>query len=471
VKRSGRPDRKGQSKRRPQNTSQTQRADICDARGADARGIGSRRLAINLIEAVLGRRRSLDEALAATAQNSDGALDPRDRAFARLVAATVLRRHGQLATLVDAFVTQPLPEEARRVRHILLMAAAQLVFLAAPPHAVIDTAVTLCKGHKRTYRYRGLVNAVLRRIAEHGAAIIEQQDEVALNIPAWMRAQWTSDYGEPLAREIALASLREADLDLTAKTDATVWAERLGGRWLGAGAIRLSDHSGRIDALAGFAEGAWWVQDFAASLPARLFGDVSGRRIADLCAAPGGKTAQLAARGGLVTAVDSSASRLERLSANLARLGLDSTVVADDARSWTPDAPFDAILLDAPCSATGTIRRHPDILHLKSADDIAALTTLQADMLDHACDLLVPGGVLVYCTCALQKAEGEEQMARILARREDLIAMQVTAEEIAGNAHLLNTNGEIRTLPCHAPATDAAPGMDGFFVGRLRKSA
>jgi 16S rRNA (cytosine967-C5)-methyltransferase len=434
------------------------------------RGLDARRLALDLIEAVLGKRRSLDEALAAAAQRPAGDLDPRDRAFARLMAATVLRRHGQLTALVDTFVAQPLPEEARRAHHILLMAAAQLVLLRSPPHAAIDTAVTLCKGHKRTYRFRGLVNAVLRRIAERGDAVVAQQDDVALNVPAWLLAGWQADYGPALARKIAAASLREADLDLTVKANAPDWAERLGGRVLTDWSIRLSEGSGRIDLLAGFAEGAWWVQDFAASLPARLLGPVTGGRIADLCAAPGGKTAQLVVAGAAVTAVDSSAERLERLSANLTRLGLKATAIAADARTWTPDAPLDGILLDAPCSATGTIRRHPDILHLKSAADGPSLAALQTEMLAHAANQLAPGGVLVYSTCALEKAEGEEQIERILAARADLTRMPVSTDEIGGLSHLLNGAGDLRTLPCHAPGpTEAKPGMDGFFASRLRK--
>lgn len=434
-------------------------------------GLKARRLAAELIAAVLADRRPFDDTFERLTAHSDFAgLDPRDRAFARAIAATVLRRKGQLAEIVKHFIEKPLPERRGKLDAILLAATAQLVFLKTPPHAVINLAVFQVREDREARRFSRLANAVLRRVCEQGAALAAAQDAARLNTPGWLWRSWTESYGEEEAQRIALQHLGEPPLDLTVKSNSEEWARKLGGVVPPTGGVRLKA-KGRIDELEGYAEGEWWVQDAAASLPARLLGDVRGKRVADLCAAPGGKTAQLAFAGGRVTAVDISAKRLERLRDNLARLRLEAETVEADVLDWTPDEAFDAILLDAPCAATGTIRRHPDIPHLKTALDVRELAVLQRAMIAASLDRLKPGGVLVYCTCSLQPEEGPEQIARLLAERKDVALQPVEPEEIGGRAEWLDGQGALRTLPQYMQLSDPdLSGMDGFYAARVVKT-
>jgi 16S rRNA (cytosine967-C5)-methyltransferase len=308
---------------------------------------------------------------------------------------------------------------------------------------------------------------LLRRTVREGAAIVSGGDAVRLDIPAWLYARWTKTYGEADAHRIAQASLTEASLDLSVKGDASIWAERLGADVLPTGTLRLAA-GGRIEDLAGYADGAWWVQDAAASLPARLFGPVAGLAVADLCAAPGGKTAELAAAGADVTAVEHSSTRLARLRANLARLQLTANLVEADAASWAPGRTFDAVLLDAPCTATGTIRRHPDILRLKRPEDVGALAGLQAWLLDNAVRLLKPGGTLVYCTCSLEAEEGPDQIVRLLDGNPKLARVPIEAGVCGIAPEWLTPEGELRTLPFHLPnERPELSGLDGFYAARL----
>ncbi len=445
------------------------------------------RLAVHaVLERVLVRGRTLDDALAealapsGSAAAGDGAaLDPRDRAFVRLLATTVVRRAGTLEALVAACLERPLPDKQRPVLLVLLSGAAQLLMLATPPHAAIGLAVDVVRRVPGAARFDKLVNAVLRRLAATGTAHLATLTSSALDIPDWLSKRWTAAYGAPLARRIAEASLAEAPLDLSVKVraDAGMWAERLGGIVLPTGTIRLASGSGRIEELPGFAEGAWWVQDAAAALPARLFGDVGGMRIADLCAAPGGKSAELAAAGARVTAIDISELRLARVRENLTRLGLDAELVAADATApclglVSPAPMFDAVLLDAPCSATGTIRRHPDILRLKRPGDLAALAAIQARLLDAAVALVKPGGLLVYCTCSLEPEEGETQVARLLSRHPGIARVPVQPAElglVGVDEGFVTVDGDLRTLPCHGlGASSLHQGLDGFYAARLR---
>jgi 16S rRNA (cytosine967-C5)-methyltransferase len=292
-------------------------------------------------------------------------------------------------------------------------------------------------------------------------------DAVGLDIPAWMLERWSNAYGADAARRIAQASLTEAALDLTVEGDPALWAERLGGIVLPTGSVRLKG-GGRIEDLAGYDEGAWWVQDAAAALPARLIGAVDGRDVADLCAAPGGKTAELAAAGARVTAVEQSAARLKRLGANLERLHLKADLIEADAATWAPGRTFDAVLLDAPCTATGTIRRHPDILRLKRPEDVAALSEQQKRLLENAVRLLKPGGTLVYCTCSLEPEEGVEQIANLLQREPRLARRPIALGECAIAPEWLTPAGDLRTLPYHLPNDKAElAGLDGFYAARL----
>jgi 16S rRNA (cytosine967-C5)-methyltransferase len=438
-----------------------------------ATGLPARRFAVALIEAVLQRGMTLDEALAAPTPSRDLAmLEARDRAFARLIASTVVRHLGVLEQVLGHFLQKPLPKDAGRARSILLAASAQLLFIATPAHAVINLAVEQCRRDRLARRFDKLANAVLRRVAAEGPAIRDSLDAPRLDIPAWLWRRWSAAYGEPIARRIAEASLREAPLDVTVKDDAAGWAERLHGHVVSGASIRLLE-PGRIEELPGYEDGAWWVQDAAAALPARLLGSVRGLRVADLCAAPGGKTAQLASAGAMVTAVDASAKRLAVLRENVRRLRIETEVevVEADVASWSPARRFDAILLDAPCTATGTLRRHPDILRLKHEEDVSRLAALQARLLRRAADLVAPGGTLIYCTCSLQPEEGEQQVERFLEDHRDYARAAIDPAELGGAADWISPAGDLRTLPHHLRLEHPdLSGMDGFYAARLKRA-
>ena len=435
-------------------------------RSDGAPGFAVRRVAADMVEGVLRRHRALDELLDST--NEFARLDERDRALVRALLATVLRRLGTLRHLLGLFLDRGLPVQAPRVETALLIGAAQILFLNVPDHAAVDLSVRLAQADSRAAGFAGLINAVLRRLAREGAARLAALDASPLDTPDWLIARWTAAYGAVTARAIAAANRSEPALDLSVKSDPRHWAEKLGGRVLATQSVRVIA-SGAVSALPGFVEGAWWVQDAGASLPARLFGDVRGRRVADLCAAPGGKTAQLAVAGANVTAVDRARARLQRLRENLARLALKAEIVAANVEEWSAD-PFDAVLLDAPCSSTGTVRRHPDVPWLKNAGDIVKLSTLQRRLLDRALALTKPGGTLVYCTCSLETDENEAIVADLLARAPNVQRAPITAAEVFGCAEFISKDGDLRTLPCHFPDSDSRfAGIDGFYAARLLK--
>lgn len=430
-------------------------------------GLAVREAAVRLIAAVVVEHRSLDEVLAKQLASSE--LEPRDRALARLIAGTVLRRRGELEAVLNSFLEKPLASRHGNLWPILLSGAAQLLFLDTPAHAAVGLAVEQTRRDRRARNFDRLVNALLRRVAREGKDVLEGRDGPRLNVPSWLYERWQAAYGDEVAHRIAEASLAEAPLDVMVKAAPELWAKRLGGIVLPTGSVRLAS-GGRVEALPGFGDGAWWVQDAAAALPARLLGPVDGRAVVDLCAAPGGKTAELAAAGAKVTALDLSGTRLARLRENLTRLHLEADLAEADAAVWDPGRTFDGVLLDAPCTATGTIRRHPDILHLKRPDDIAALAELQSRMLDNAARLVAPGGLLVYCTCSLEPEEGSQQIERFLARNADFERVPVESGECGIAAEWLSEAGDLRTLPFHLANERAElSGMDGFFAARLRR--
>jgi 16S rRNA (cytosine967-C5)-methyltransferase len=397
-------------------------------------------------------------------------LDARDRSLVRAIVGTALRRHGEIKTALAARLDRPLRDGTGELSAILHVGAAQILFLDVPDHAAVNIAVAQAAAGRQTRTARSLVNGVLRRIAREREAILARPAAGRTNTPAWLFARWAAAYGDATAETIAEAHLAQPALDISVKAEPVSWAERLGGVLLPTGTVRLA-HAGRVPDLAGYEEGAWWVQDAAAALPARLLGNISGRTVADLCAAPGGKTAQLAAAGAEVTAVDISESRVRRLAANLERLGLSAQLEAVDVLAWSPDRSFDAVLLDAPCTATGTIRRHPDILWLKRPEDLSALAAPQGKMLDRAAAIVAPGGLLVFCTCSLEAEEGEAQVAPFLARHPQFSLVPIGATEVAGLAHLVTPAGTLRTLPCHSFGPEPAfGGMDGFFAARFRRA-
>jgi 16S rRNA (cytosine967-C5)-methyltransferase len=424
----------------------------------------ARQVALDLIGAVLRRKRPLDDAI--EDHPAMGVLSARDRAFARLLVATVLRRLGQIDALIGDCLNTPLAPRAAIIHDILRIGIAQLLFLRTPPHAAVATSVDLA--HVRGFlSHKGLVNAVLRRLSLEGRDRIERQDAARLNTPDWLWRSWSRAYGEECARAIAGAHLKEAPLDLTLRSDDESWCERLQARRLPTGSLRRAA-GGSVMMLPGYAEGAWWIQDAAASLPVRLFDGIAGREIIDLCAAPGGKTAQLANLGAQVTAVDRSTRRLDRLIANLRRLGLPVAPLAADALVWRPEHPVDAVLLDAPCTATGAIRRHPDVPHLKHPEDVARLSAVQENLLRAALDMLQPGGTLVYCTCSLEPEEGPERVAALLRADAPVERRPIAPEEIGVAAEWITPLGDLRTLPCHLAEYD---GIDGFYAARLVKRA
>lgn len=422
----------------------------------------ARAVALGLLGASLRRRRPLEEALAG--DPGIAGLAPRDRAFARLLVASVLRRLPQLDALIARALRQPLADEAWVVQDILRLGAMQLLFLKTPAHAGVGETVALA-GAGSLQRFKGLINAVLRRLDREGAGWVKAQDAARINTPDWLWRSWSDAYGAERCDAIARTHLRAPPLDLTPRGDQEGLAEKLGAQPLPTGSLRLAE-AAPVAELPGYSEGAWWVQDAGAALPARLFGDVAGRTVVDLCAAPGGKTAQLAAAGATVIAVDRSSSRMARLGENLDRLGLKATCVVEDAAVWRPAEPAWAVLLDAPCSATGTIRRHPDIQRLKSEADVGRLTEIQDRLLAAALDMLRPGGTLVYCVCSLQAQEGEQRIAELLAGGAPAKLVPIDAGELAGEAAFLTALGELRTLPCHWAEWG---GIDGFYAARLRR--
>jgi len=424
----------------------------------------ARQVALDLIGAVLRRKRPLDDAIEDHAAMSE--LSVRDRAFARLLVATVLRRLGQIDALIRECLNTPLPPRAAIVHDILRIGISQLLFLRTPPHAAVATSVDLA--HSRGFlSHKGLVNAVLRRLSVEGAGRVERQDAARLNTPDWLWQSWTRAYGDELARAIATAHLKEAPLDLTLRANDDGWTEKLQATRLPTGSLRRPA-GGSVVSLPGYAEGAWWIQDAAASLPVRLLDGLAGREVLDLCAAPGGKTAQLANAGARVTAIDRSSRRLDRLVANLARLGLPVAAIPADALSWRPEQPVDAVLLDAPCTATGAIRRHPDVPHLKNPDDVSRLSVVQENLLRAAVDMLKPGGTLVYCTCSLEPEEGPLRIEALLKSGAPLRHDAIKAEELNAPADWISEAGDLRTLPCHLSEYD---GIDGFYAARLVKTA
>jgi 16S rRNA (cytosine967-C5)-methyltransferase len=437
-------------------------------------GLAARRIAADILDGVLHKHRTLDEQLDGGAAHPGlKTLSDRDRALMRRLVATILRRLGTLGHVLSRLLDRGMPTDAPRAQSALLIGAAQILWMEVPDHAAVDLSVRLVQSDRRAAKYAGLVNAVLRRCAREGQPLIDEIKSQTLDVPPWLLARWIAHYGEATAHDIAVALGHEPSLDITVKSDAAQWATRLHGEILPTGSVRTL-LQGSVTMLPGFAEGQWWVQDAAAALPARLFGDVAGKTIADLCAAPGGKTAQLVQAGAQVTAVDRSPGRMTRLRDNLARLALQAGTVVADAAEWPggeTGGGFDGILVDAPCSSTGTIRRHPDVAWLRQEADIGALTALQKRLLQRAVALLRPGGTLVYCTCSLEPEEGEQAVAALLAAESGVRRVPIDPAEVAGLGEIVTADGDLRTLPCHLPHADPRlAGLDGFYAARLVKS-
>lgn len=412
-----------------------------------ARPASARQAAAVLVAEVTEQGRTLDDALSDT--RSFNVLEGRDRAFARAIASATLRRLGGIDVVLARYMQQPLPKGAGLARAILRTGAAQLLVLGLPPHAVVSETVGLAQSANSSAPFARLMNAVLRKVATDGVTAFAALPPGA-DLPDWLFTRWRASYGGETARAIAAALRNEAPLDITVKHAAADWAEKLGGAVFEADTVRLAEHTD-VTAAPGFDEGAWWVQDAAAAAPVRLLGDINGLTVLDLCAAPGGKTMQLAAAGAQVTALDISEERLARVRENLTRTKLAADIVCADARSFAPKRTFDIVVLDAPCSATGTLRRHPDAAWLRRPTDIPALASLQAELLDRAIDLTTPGGKVLYIVCSLEAEEGPAVVQAALAQRP---------YEIESTDQILRTT----------PADRAAEGgMDGFYAHVLHR--
>jgi len=431
-----------------------------------APGLTARIAAARAISEAVTLARPLEERLAADLSLRDPRIDPRDRALARSISTVALRRMGTIRKAIAQRLEKGMPRRTGALEWTLVVGAAQLLFLETPDHAAVDLAVRAARADAASAPFAGLVNAILRSVARDRATILGASDALDDDTPPWLAARWRATYGDETARAIAAANRCEPTLDLSVKSDAVGWAARLGGVVLPTGSVRLDSHRPVVE-LEGYADGEWWVQDAAAALPARLLGVRPGQRVVDLCAAPGGKSAELAAAGAVVTTVDRSAERLKVLSANFERLKLDAEIVVADALAFDA-APFDATLIDAPCSATGTIRRHPDVAWMKRPADLPVLARLQSQLLDKAIALTKPGGPIVYCTCSLEPEEGEAQIVALLRRNPDVRRAPITAAEIGGLNQCVTAAGELRTLPCHLWGDDPRrSGLDGFFAARL----
>jgi 16S rRNA (cytosine967-C5)-methyltransferase len=439
---------------------------------AATREVSARGVALDLMARVLEQKRPLEDAFE---RHPDlRPLENRDRQFVRALITATLRHLARIDRILALCLEKPLPARARSVTDVLRLGAAQLLVLKTPAHAAVDSMVALAAGLGGMAGYKGLVNAVLRRVAKDSDALLAQVPPGEASLPDWLWQSWSKAYGAEPAAAIAAALLNEPPLDFTVKQPAerARWAEALHARVLPGGSLRRALHDPerpqRLDEAPGFAEGAWWVQDFAASLPVKLLGDVSGRRVLDLCAAPGGKTMQLAAAGAAVTALDRSEDRLQRLQQNLDRLGLTAVCEAADAAIWDAAHDFDIVLLDAPCSSTGTLRRHPDVAWLKDPRDVEKLVVAQDRLIDAAVRLTRPGGTLLYCVCSLQPEEGPERIDAALARHGNLKRAPLSEDDVFGLREALTPEGDLRTLPYHLAAEG---GMDGFYAARLVKIA
>jgi 16S rRNA (cytosine967-C5)-methyltransferase len=423
-------------------------------------GLPARAAAQAILAEVLRRRRPLDSALEVLKH-----LSPRDAGFARAIASETMRRFGQLEALVRVFVEKlPAPHRAGPTFEILLAGACELLFLDVPAHAAVDGANLLAQRDAKAVHFKSLINAVLRRAVREGAATLAGQDAARLNTPDWLWPRWQEAYGKDIARRIAEAHGAPAPLDIVLK-DETVSADLVpGGQPLCSNVIRLP-HGTSVAQLEGLTD-QWWVQDLAASLPARLFGDVRGKVALDLCAAPGGKTMQLAALGARVTSVDRDSTRMDRVRENLARVGLDARLVAEDVRDFRLTEPAPFVLLDAPCSATGTIRRHPELPWIKGASDVTLCAGAAQELLDAASGLTAPGGQLVFAVCSLEPEEGEEQIDAFLEKNVTYAREPIRPAEICGLSACISAAGDLRSLPCHMAEQG---GMDGFYAARLRK--
>jgi len=399
-------------------------------------------------------------------------LNALDRAMVRAILVTALRHRNQIDHALNLMMSRKPPKKARFLIHTLHISATQILFMDLPDSAAVNLGVTAIGNDERTSRFKGMTNAVLRRLSREKETVLKKVSSFS-PFPRWFEKQLQSDYGKEKTKTISSAVTLQSHVDLTVKSNPEEWATKLDGVVLPTGTVRLKNQN-PIDQLEGFVEGEWWVQDAAASIPAKLFTLETDSSVLELCAAPGGKTAQLCHSGYDVSALDISAARLERLHNNLARLMLKARTIEADILEWEPNQLYDGILLDAPCSSTGTIRRHPDILWTKSSDEIDVLAALQFNFLKHSVSFLKPGGELIFSNCSIFKKEGENLLARAGKEIPELKLQKIEPGNVWNLETLINGQGAVRTLPFHLDTPDdvaaSLAGMDGFFACKFIKA-
>lgn len=454
------------------NESPPNSSDHSNPSGQNRVGFEARRVAARLLGLVVDDGHSL----AALCDSGSGnaafrALIAKDRGMVRAIVMTSVRNRGAILAVMKAVMDRPEPKRARDLTHILHVAAAQILFMELPDSAAVNLGVAAIAANRTTQRFKGFANAILRRIGREKETLLATTIAQAPVMPQWLRKQVRTDFGKENLEKIEAMVMQEPYLDVSVKSDRSDqgWARKLDAELLVTGSLRLTTDT-PVHKLEGYQEGAWWVQNAAAAIPARLFGNVENLAVADLCAAPGGKSAQLASAGGYVTAVDNSEQRLKRLVENFERLELEGNVVCANVLEWNPGQLFDCVLLDAPCSSTGTIRRHPDVMWAKSPEEVEKLGLLQRKMLKKAIELTKSGGTIIFVTCSIAKSEGEDVFAWALNSIKDIENYPVTPEEVGGLEEVINGQGAVRCLPHHMPLDpERLGGVDGFFAGRLKK--
>ncbi len=428
--------------------------------------LSARLSALTLLQQILDKKQSFD--LLLEHDKSFKSLTKQDRGFTHMLVATTLRNLGQCDDIIAKLQTKSSAQKQPMLQHILRIGLIQILYMNVPDHAAVNTTVDLCDV-KNMSRAKNFVNAMLRRFLREKDILLSKQDPLRLNIPEWLLKPLIKDWGLSHAAKISTSLLEEAPIDISIKNPGMLehWITELDAQHILFDTVRLKNNTA-VPTLSGYDDGHWWVQDAAASLPVQIMGDITDKHIYDICAAPGGKTAQLAAKGANVIALDRSAKRLVRLHENMQRLSLHDKVetITTDAASWSPQEPADIVLLDAPCTATGVIRRHPDILHLKSQQDIDALIRTQKQILDHAASFVKSGGFIFYCTCSVLKSEGEDQVDTFLNNHPDFKRLPIQENEIAGYKSFLNDQGDVRLFPY---LLEDLGGIDGFFISRLQK--
>lgn len=425
--------------------------------------IDAREIAFEMIKNTLEQKMFLAEV---KAKNQN--LDAQDNAFVNMLVLTTFRHLTYIQQILRQFIKKKLNAAAQDSKYIFYLACCEILYLDTPDYAVLNSYVNLAK--KKTDKYvSGFVNAVLRNVCKQKTNLKKEDDGSFFSNEFFHILK--QDYGKKTIQKIQRASAQEPSLDISVKEDASLWAQKLNAELLPSQTLRLNNN-GKITELAGYAEGKWWVQDFSAALPVKCLSNLNGKKVLDMCAAPGGKTAQLCALGANVTALDVSDQRLQKLRENMNRLGFNPKVICQDALVYMDafkEEPYDVILLDAPCSATGTLRRHPELVHIKREKDVEKQAQLQSMFLDKISPLIKKGGILLYCTCSIAKKEGENQINAFLAKHKEFRVLPISSEELCGDdalKELVTEEGFIRTLPFYM---EKSGGMDAFFVARLKK--